>query len=60
MVNVAERQVIEFAVEGNRRGEVAVSGVLPELEVALVEEALRRSETEDGMALMRWLMETLR
>jgi Uma2 family endonuclease len=60
VVNVAERQAIAFAVEGNRSGEVAVSGVLPGLEVALVEEALRRSETEDDTALMRWLMETLR
>jgi phosphomethylpyrimidine synthase len=60
VVNVAERQAIAFAVEGNRSGEVTVSGVLPGLEVALVEEALRRSETEDDTALMRWLMETLR
>ena len=59
VVNVAERRVIAFAVEGNRSGEVAVSGVLPGLEIALVEEALRRSETEDDTALMRWLMETL-
>jgi hypothetical protein len=57
---VAERQAIAFAVEEGRSGEVAVSGVLPGLEVALVEEALRRSETEDDTALMRWLMETLR
>jgi hypothetical protein len=60
VVNVAERQVIAFAVDQNRSGEIAVSGVLPGLEISLVETALQRSETEDDTALMRWLMETLR
>jgi hypothetical protein len=39
---------------------VQTSEVLPGLEIALVEEALRRSQTEDDSTLMRWLMETLR
>jgi Uma2 family endonuclease len=60
VVNVAERQVIAFAVDQNRSGEIAISGVLPGLEISLVETALQHSETEDDTALMRWLMETLR
>jgi Uma2 family endonuclease len=57
VVNVAEQDVIAFAVADQRSGEVQTSTVLPGLEIALVEEALRRSQTEDDRSLMRWLME---
>jgi Uma2 family endonuclease len=57
VVNVAEQDVIAFAVADQRSGEVQTSTVLPGLEIALVEEALRRSQTEDDSSLMRWLME---
>ncbi|ASC74266.1 hypothetical protein XM38_052410 [Halomicronema hongdechloris C2206] len=59
VVNVAEQDVIAFAVADQRSGEVQMSEALSGLEVSLVEEALRRSQTEDDSTLMRWLMNTL-
>jgi len=59
VVNVAEQQVIAFAVAEGGSRQVRVSGVLPGLEISLIEEALRRSQTEDDTTLMGWLMETL-
>jgi Uma2 family endonuclease len=59
VVNVAEHDVIAFAVADQRSGEVQTSTVLPGLEMGLVEEALRRSTVEDDSTLMRWLMEQL-
>lgn len=49
--------MIAFSVVDRRSGEVAVSEVLPGLEMAVVIEALGRSQTEDDGTLMRWLME---
>ncbi len=60
VVNVAEYDVIAFAMADQRSGEVQTSAVLPGLEIGLVEEALRRSQTEDDSTLMRWLMDVLR
>lgn len=60
VVNVAERDVVAFAIAGNRSGQIQTSKVLPDLELALVKDALQRSQTKDDSALMRWLMETLR
>ncbi|MGF1524001.1 MAG: Uma2 family endonuclease [Leptolyngbyaceae cyanobacterium] len=59
VVNVAEQDVIAFTIADQRSGEVQTSEVLPGLEMALVEEALHRSQTEDDSTLMRWLMDTL-
>lgn len=59
VVNVAEQDVIAFAVADRRSGEVQISEALSGLEVSLVEEALRRSQTADDSTLMRWLMDTL-
>jgi Uma2 family endonuclease len=59
VVNVAERQVIAFEIAAGHSGEIQTSQVLPELTMALVAEALAKSQTEDDSALMRWLMETL-
>ncbi|MGB3613601.1 MAG: Uma2 family endonuclease [Elainellaceae cyanobacterium] len=59
VVNVAEREVIAFAIANNRSGEIQTSEVLPGLELTLVEEALQRSQTEDDSTLMRWLVEAL-
>ena len=39
---------------------MAVSEVLPSLEMAVVEEALNRSQTEDDGTMMRWLMDRFR
>ena len=60
VVNVAEQDVIAFAISDRRSGEIQTSEVLPGLEIALVEEALNRSQTEDDSTLMRWLIDTLR
>ncbi|MEM1290181.1 MAG: Uma2 family endonuclease [Cyanobacteria bacterium P01_H01_bin.162] len=60
VVNVAEQDVIAFAISDLRSGEIQTSEVLPGLEIALVEEALNRSQIEDDSTLMRWLMDTLR
>ena len=59
VVNVAEQDVIAFAVADQRSGEVQISEALSGLEISLVEEALRRSQTADDSTLMRWLMDTL-
>ncbi|MEO1122996.1 MAG: Uma2 family endonuclease [Cyanobacteria bacterium J06635_15] len=59
VVNVAEQDVIAFAIADQRSGEVQISEVLPGLEISLVEQALHRSQTEDDSILMRWLMDTL-
>ncbi len=59
VVNVAEQQVLAFAVAEGGSRQIRVSGVLPGLELSLVEEALERSQTEDDTTLMRWLMEAL-
>ena len=59
VVDVANQAAIAFAVAAGRSGEIAVSEVLPGLPMALVEEALGRSQTEDDTTLLRWLMETL-
>ena len=59
VVDVATRQVIAFSVAEGRSGLISSSEVLPGLEIALVEETLARSQTEDDSAIMRWLMETL-
>lgn len=59
VVNVAEHDIVAFTIADQRSGEVQVSEVLPGLEMALVEEALRRSQTEDDITLMRWLLNTL-
>lgn len=59
VVNVAEQQVLAFAVAEGGSRQIRVSGVLPGLELSLVEDALGRSQTEDDTTLMRWLMEAL-
>ena len=57
VVDVATRQVIAFSVAEGRSGQISSSEALSGLEIALVEEALTKSQTEDDGAIMRWLME---
>jgi Uma2 family endonuclease len=59
VVNVAEQQVVAFAVAEGGSRQIRVSGVLPGLEITLIEEALHRSQTEDDTTLMGWLMKAL-
>ncbi len=55
-LNVEE--VIAFAIADGRSGRVAESHVLPGLAIALVEEALKRSHTEDDTKINLWLLKT--
>jgi len=59
VVNVQERKVIAFSVAEERSGQIQTSQVLPGLDISLVEEVLQRSQTEDDVAISRWLLATL-
>ena len=55
-LNVEE--VIAFAIANGRSGRVSESLVLPELAIALVEEAIKRSHLEDDTKINLWLLKT--
>lgn len=55
-LNVEE--IIAFAIADGRSGRVAESSVLPGLPISLVEEALKRSHTEDDTKINLWLLKT--
>jgi hypothetical protein len=50
--------VIAFAIAAGRSGRVSKSLVLPELAIALVEEAIKRSHIEDDTKINLWLLKT--
>ena len=52
------RRAIAFAIAERRSGEIQESQVLPGLSVAIVEEALQRSQTQDDGEINRWLLQT--
>ena len=52
------REVFAFAINGGGSGRIKESRVLPGLEIALVEEALNRSQTQDDGEINRWLIQT--
>ncbi|MEM9906646.1 MAG: Uma2 family endonuclease [Cyanobacteria bacterium P01_D01_bin.44] len=56
VVNVEETTVIAFAIADGGSRQIQVSAVLPELSMSVIEEALRRSQTEDDGAVNRWLL----
>ena len=56
VVNVAESQILAFSVGDRGSFQIRTSQVLELLEIDLVEEALRRSQTEDDGAIARWFM----
>ncbi len=58
VVNVAESTVISFTMENKGSYQIRESQVLSGLSIALVEEALNRSKTEDDSTITRWLMST--
>jgi Uma2 family endonuclease len=60
VVNVEAAQVIAFAVAEQGSRQIQASAVLPGLSLAVVEEALRRSKTEDDGAVNRWLLQQFR
>ncbi|MGJ3250933.1 MAG: Uma2 family endonuclease [Elainellaceae cyanobacterium] len=57
VVDVTSQQVIAFSVANEWSGQIQTSEVLPGLDIALVEEALERSQSEDDGSITRWLME---
>lgn len=57
VVDVNAGQVIASALSPTKIS-IAESQVLPRLKIALVEEALKRSQTEDDGAVSRWLLAT--
>lgn len=56
VVDVVAGEVIAFEVLAGRSGQIQDSKVLPGLRVSRVEEALKRSQTEDDGAINRWLL----
>lgn len=50
--------VIAFEIFQRRSGEIQESLVLPGLAIAVVEEALQRSQTQDDGEINRWLIQT--
>ena len=58
VIDVEEKKVIAFDMKDERSGQIQTSGVLPGLEIDLIEEALRRSQTENDGAIIQWLMKT--
>lgn len=60
VVNVEAATVIAFAIADGGSRQIQVWAVLPDLPIAVIEEALRRSQTEDDGALNRWLLQQFR
>jgi Uma2 family endonuclease len=58
VVDVRQSKVIAFEVFEGRSGQIWESKVLPGLLMDVVEEALRRSQTEDDGTVNRWLLQT--
>ena len=52
------QEVFAFAINGGGSGRIQQSRVLPGLEIALVEEALHRSQTQYDGEIARWLIQT--
>ena len=52
------REAIAFAIAEGRSGEIQESQVLPGLAIAIVKEALQRSQTQDDGEINRWLLQS--
>ena len=57
VIDVSADNVFAFEILQGRSGEIEESRVLPGLAIALVEEALQRSETQDDGEINRWLLQ---
>jgi Uma2 family endonuclease len=57
VVDGTKNQVLAFRIVDRGSNRIKRSLVLPGLEISTVEEALRKSETEDDGAIARWLLE---
>jgi Uma2 family endonuclease len=60
VVSVETATVIAFKVVDRGSFQIDTSEVLPGLAIATIEEALRRSQTEDDGAVNRWLLQQFR
>ena len=58
VVDASDDDVIGFEISERRSGEIQDSRVLPGLSIAMVEEALERSKTQDDGEINRWLIQT--
>ncbi|MGK7906040.1 MAG: Uma2 family endonuclease [Synechococcus sp.] len=58
VVDVSQCEAIAFEMSEGYSGRIYESRVLPGLQMSVVAEALRRSQTEDDGTVNRWLMET--
>jgi hypothetical protein len=58
VVDVRQSKVIAFEISEERSGQIRGSKVLPGLLMDVVEEALKRSQTEDDGTVNRWLLQT--
>ena len=58
VVDVQEQAVVAFGIEDEWSGRIRTSAVLPGLEMNVIEEALRRSQTENDGAIAQWLVKT--
>lgn len=58
VVDVNAGQVFAFTLTATESISIRTSQVLPNLEMTIVEEALKRSQTEDDGAISRWLLTT--
>lgn len=58
VVDAKARKIVAFTITNGRSSKIKNSLVLPGLAIALVEEALKRSQTEDDGEINRWLLQT--
>jgi Uma2 family endonuclease len=58
IISAATRSLLAFSIdEAGRSGVITQSEVLPGLDLAIVDEALRRTDENDDAAITRWLIE---
>jgi Uma2 family endonuclease len=60
IVDVLGMTILAFGMSDFGSRQIQVSQVLPGLEMSLIEEALRRNQTEDDTEVSQWLMQVLR
>lgn len=60
IVDVLGMTILAFEMSDFGSRQIQVSQVLPGLEMTIIEEALRRSQTEDDTEVSQWLMQVLR
>ena len=56
VVDVEKAEIIAFAIADGRSGEIRTSNILQNLQIAVLEEALQRIQSENDGAVSRWLL----